>query len=278
MNERCDRLIAEIETCFREGIVLSDDNCHFIRSTFSDPTPSELVSVINDPSNPDRDSLMELIFSPDEALQMRIETLLSGDAFTEKDETDLAACLAAKEPAATIFISGYKRPVSLKMPAACAHMFISRLRVTKTIDRRIGDAIDGHLAETVRQKIKVRIRNSKFNDGRNCIDFLSMFFRSAREGDPAFPASLDFLLLFFEEMTCDSSIGHELFKRQRYYKEKIQEALRYEEQLKKSNMETMMMQGRRNQCINIVDLQEKIDIINYLQNITRAVHEWADKP
>ena len=278
MNKRCHHLISEIETYFREGIVLNDDNCHFIRSTFSDPAPSELMSIINDPSNPDRDSLMELIFSPDDALQMRIETLLSGDVFRAEDETDLAACLAAKEPAANIVIPGYNRPVSLKMPAACAPMFILRLRITKTIDRRIADAIDGQFTETAGRKLKVRIRNSNFNDGRNCIDFLSMVFRSAREGDPAFPAALDFLLLFFEEMTCDSSIGYELFKRQRHYKEKIREAVRYEEQLKKSNMETMMMQGRRNKCINIVDLQEKIDIINYLQNITRAVHEWADKP
>ena len=74
-------------------------------------------------------------------------------------------------------------------------------------------------------------------------------------------------------MSSESSIGYELFKRKQYFKEKIQQAITYEKQLRKSNMETMMMQGRRNQSINIVDLQEKIDIINYLQNITRAVHE-----
>jgi hypothetical protein len=105
-----------------------------------------------------------------------------------------------------------------------------------------------------------------------------MFFKTVNDVSPLFWVCLDFLLFFLEEMSSESSIGYELVKRRQYYNEKIQQAETYEKQLKKSNMETMMMQGRRNQSINIIDLQEKIDMINYLQNITRAVHEWANKP
>ena len=62
-------------------------------------------------------------------------------------------------------------------------------------------------------------------------------------------------------------------QKKRNYEEKIHQAIKFEEQLRKNNIETMMMQGKRNQCINVADLQEKIDIINYLQNFKRAVHE-----
>ena len=273
MNKQCHLLISEIEAYFREGILLSDGDCHFIRSTFSDPSLSELRTIISDPSNPDKDSLLELIFTPDEPLQMRIEDLMSEDVFQEKDEDDLTAYLTAERPVAMVFISGRKDSLSIKMPADYIQKFILHLRITKRLDRRIIDTVEQYLTGTVRQQVKVKLRNSNFNESRNKIDFLCAFLKTANGISPLFWISLDFLLFFLEEMSSESSIGYELFKRKQYYKEKIQQAITYEKQLRKSNMETMMMQGRRNQSINIVDLQEKIDIINYLQNITRAVHE-----
>jgi hypothetical protein len=273
MNTRCSLLIAEIEAFFQEGIVLNDDICHFIRSTFSDPTFSELTSMVNDASNAEVDSLLELIFSPDEALQIRVEDILSKEWFQEKDANDLVTYFAAKEPLANVFISGYEEPLVIKMPGLYADMLVSHLRIVKKVDQRLTEAIERHIHKKDQRLIRVRLRNSGFTESKNKIDFLCELFTQYDEENVFYLKSFDFILQFFTEIQPDSKIGYSLFKKKKNYDEKIRQAVKYEEQLKKSNMETMMMQGKRNQCINIIDLQEKIDIINYLQNATRAVHD-----
>lgn len=273
MNKRCNLLISEIKAYFEEGIVLSDDVCHFIRSTFSDPLLSELEIIVNDTANAEVDSFIELIFSPDEALQIRIEDLLSKERFSEKDENDLVNYFAEKEPVAAVFISGYERPLTVRMPGSYADVLISHLRIVKKLSQRLCDAIERHIHKKDQNLIRVRLRNSGFMESKNKIDFLCIFFNQYSEEKVSYLKYLDFILQFFTEIQPDSKIGYSLCKKKQNYDEAIQQAMKYEEQLKKSNMETMMMQGKRNQCINIIDLQEKIDIINYLQNITPAVHE-----
>jgi len=273
MNKRCNLLISEIEAYFEEGIVLSDDVCHFIRSTFSDPSLSELEAIVNDTANAEVDSFIELIFSPDEALQIRMEDLLSKERFSEKDENDLVNYFAEKEPMAAVFISGYERPLIVRMPGSYADVLISHLRIVKKLGQRLCEAIERHIYRKDQNLIRVRLRNSAFMESKNKIDFLCIFFNQYSEENVSYLKYLDFILQFFTEIQPDSKIGYSLCKKKQNYDEAIQQAMKYEEQLKKSNMETMMMQGKRNQCINIIDLQEKIDIINYLQNITPAVHE-----
>jgi len=70
-------------------------------------------------------------------------------------------------------------------------------------------------------------------------------------------------------MPIDLALG----RARQIYEETIRQAIKFEEQLRKKNIETMMMQGARNLSVNITELQEKIDIINYLQNIQCAVNE-----
>ena len=159
------------------------------------------------------------------------------------------------------------------MPGSYADEFISHLRIIKKLDQRLVEAIERHIHKKDQNLIRVRLRNSDFMESKNKIDFLCIFFNQYSEENVSYLKYLDFILQFFTEIQADSKIGYALRKKKQNYDETIRQAMKYEEQLKKSNMETMMMQGKRNQCINIIDLQEKIDIINYLQNIIRTVHE-----
>ena len=75
-EEKCEMLADEIKAIISEGIALSDDVVHYIDSTFSSPTIKELQAILDDDSNCEGDTLMELLFFPDESIQVRLEQAL----------------------------------------------------------------------------------------------------------------------------------------------------------------------------------------------------------
>ena len=84
-DDRKYLLLAEkIEQIFREGFVLSDDITHYIDSTFSNPSINELEEIINDEHNCERDSLIELLFFPDDSMQVKLEEFLESEDFKRK--------------------------------------------------------------------------------------------------------------------------------------------------------------------------------------------------
>ncbi|MBW1847221.1 MAG: hypothetical protein JRJ27_08800, partial [Deltaproteobacteria bacterium] len=72
-ESKCIVLAEKIEKIFQEGIVLSHDVLHFVDSTFSNSTIKEFGDIFTDESNLERESLIELIFSPDESMQVQLE-------------------------------------------------------------------------------------------------------------------------------------------------------------------------------------------------------------
>ena len=85
-EEKCELLADEIKAIISEGIVLSDDVVHFIDSTFSNPTINELQAILDDDTNCEGDTLMELLFFPDETIQVRLEEMLEQCRPQKEDE------------------------------------------------------------------------------------------------------------------------------------------------------------------------------------------------
>ena len=67
-----DRILEILE----EGIFLSDEVVQYIDSTFSNPSIEEFKEILQDDSNCEKDSLVELLFFPDVSLQYQLERLL----------------------------------------------------------------------------------------------------------------------------------------------------------------------------------------------------------
>lgn len=61
-SEKCVLLAKKIEKILINGLNLSNDVLHYIDSTFSNPSVKELEALINDASDCEKDSLLELIF------------------------------------------------------------------------------------------------------------------------------------------------------------------------------------------------------------------------
>ena len=90
-NDKCILLAERIAKILLEGIRLNSAAMHYIDSTFSNPSIDELKEIIADNSDCENDSLIELIFFPDESIQMQLEDILQSHDYSKKDEKKILA-------------------------------------------------------------------------------------------------------------------------------------------------------------------------------------------
>lgn len=72
-----ERVAAEILKVLGEGYDLGSEAWHFIQSTFPDKSAVDLAELMAAGEDLEAAPLMELLFFPDEDLQVRLEGLLS---------------------------------------------------------------------------------------------------------------------------------------------------------------------------------------------------------
>jgi hypothetical protein len=268
-------LINKIEEIFREGITLSRDVLHYIDSTFSNPSIKELKEIICDETNCEKDSLVELIFSPDESIQTQLEDLLENQNYQKKDEKKLLNCLYLKKQQATIHFPNSKGLLKLTMSNSATDQFISHLNITSKLDKRLFDAIQMYVCEKSRNYVKVKMRNSRKRLTENKIGFMCAFFKNLKIKNNGNLKCLKYILDFFDELQDDEDIYSALMDKKNLYSQNLQKAVKYEEQLKKSNMETLILQGIRIPFVSKEDALKKIQIID---RISLAVFGKIEEP
>ncbi|MGD1971889.1 MAG: hypothetical protein PVF24_09765, partial [Desulfobacterales bacterium] len=70
----------------QRGLAINADTQHYIDSTFSNPSIEALDKLLQDESSCETDSLMELLFYPDESVQLQLEGLLEDAQLRPEDE------------------------------------------------------------------------------------------------------------------------------------------------------------------------------------------------
>ena len=85
-RSKCQKFALVIQAIFEKGLHVSQDIRHFILSTISISDIRELETLLTDPSNCESDSLIELIYFPDESIQLSLEDRLESEVFQQKDE------------------------------------------------------------------------------------------------------------------------------------------------------------------------------------------------
>ena len=92
------QLAQEISVWLARGIRPEPDVRHYIDSTLALPTHQKLESVLKDPDNCERDTLLELIFFPGQDIQVRLEDLIEQSCFQQDDEEKILGLLMGKKP------------------------------------------------------------------------------------------------------------------------------------------------------------------------------------
>jgi hypothetical protein len=268
-ENKCAALVNEICKILDKGITLSSEVIDYIDSTFSDPTISELQSILQDDSNCEKDSLMELLFFPDESMQMQLEELLESLQTSESDEQKVTDALTREPPQVTIRSPAKKGSLHLAMPREVIPGFVSRLRISKHLEKRLCESLNTFTDEEVRRQCKVKIRNSRFSIGEKKVHFLCDFFEKIAPQSHDFNVCLDFTLSLLDEISEDKSIYQALMDKKKFYLRSLQKARQLEMQLQKSNLETLLLEGKRVILIDQDDARKKMLIID---RISRAVY------
>lgn len=258
-------LLAErIAKVFREGIHLSSDVMHFIDSTFSNPCMNELEKIITDPSDCESDSLIELIFSPDEEFQAKLEDLLENHHYCRKDEPKVLHYLSLKPMESTIHFPHHPGALKVNVPDETAGRFLTRLNIHRNMDQRISAAIDTSIPQKLKMQVRVKLRNTYDELAEHKILFLCDFFQKMDHESVDFMECLDLILSFLAETEDTEDLFGALMNKKRFHFKNVQRAEKFSRQLEKANMETIMLQGAKAPYVSIKDEKRNMDLIDQI--------------
>jgi hypothetical protein len=268
-RNKCEALADEIKRILSKGIDLSCEVIHYIDSTFSNPTTTELQNILHDDTNCEKDSLMELLLFPDENMQLQLEPLLERLHFQQADEKSVLGDLLEDPVQATIRFPGDMGSLRLRVTEDVACQFISRLNISRHLNPSLLEALNQHQDETISDRIKVKLRNSRFLPTTEKIEFLCLFFKKFDSQDTDIFECLDVALSLLDEPTFDKNIYRTLMAKKKFYFRSLQKAKQLGTQLQKQNVETLMAQGRKVLLIDQRDVHKKMRMID---RISRAVY------
>jgi len=267
-EDKCNQLADKIRIILGNGITLGDDVAHYIDSTFSNPTIEELQAILQDDSNCEKDSLMELLFFPDETMQLELEEMLESFRLGKPDEDKVSDALCRESLQVLMRLPENRGTIDLVLPHEVAPGFIARLHIAKHLDAKLREVINKRAAEDAANDYKVKIRNSRFLPDEKKIHFLCEFFEKLKTQSHDFNVCLDFALSFLDELKQDQDLYPALMAKKRFYLRSLQKAKKLETQLEKSNLETLLSQGKRVILVDKADARRKMLIID---RISRAI-------
>jgi hypothetical protein len=260
-------LADRIEAIFDRGMPVTRNTCHFIDSTFGCSSVKALDAVVSDEGDCERDALLDLLFFPDETVQMGIEDLLIGYGFQKSDVLKIAALLACRNFAPIFSFSEYDQTLKIKMPAFCADQFLIRLKIWKKLDPKLSGAICRSMNEALQKKTMVRLRNSRFEQTRDRVDFLCKLIEKTAADIREFWTCFDFCLALLDELPPACDIYTALRDKKKGYFRHLQKALKYEAELSRSNVETMMLKGLQGPGFDLADTRRKMTTIDHVCRI-----------
>jgi hypothetical protein len=267
-EEKCNLLANKIRKILNRGITLDSDVVHYIDSTFSNPTVEELQAILHDDSNCEKDSLMELLFFPDEKMQLELEEMLENLQVEKQDENCVLEALGRESLLVRMRLPDSRGSLILELPQEVAPGFIARLHISKHLEDKLREAVNKHSDRDAAIGYKVKIRNSRFSPGEKKIQLLCDLFEKLGPQNHDFKTCLDFVLSFLGELGDEQDMYPALMAKKRFYLHSLQKAKKMETQLQKNNLETLLSQGKRVILVDQTDARKKMLIID---RISRAI-------
>jgi hypothetical protein len=264
ISRQCRILADEIQKIFSDGIALDERLFRFLSSRGDATTPASITSLLANDGDCEAESLMALIFAPDEAMQKRLEPILDAMPFRTEDEAALTDMLIEKRPDAKLLFPKDTPPVTVSVPEQTIEPLVAKLHISRTLDFRIKEAIDtvSNLTDSV--GIKVRLRNAGLPFTESAVAFWQLFFSQMDPTSPDFFSDVDFALSFLGNNQTETDYRSALYEMRRNLDRQIDRGRQFESALRNGNMETMMLQGERPPAIDVMEALRQIEKIDNL--------------
>jgi hypothetical protein len=272
-NKQVAQKIIEI---LRNGLMINADTQHYIDSTFSNPSVGELEELLQDESSCETDSLMELLFFPDESVQLQLEEMIEDTHFQRRDERKIQNRVCSTSLQTQIRFLDGRSPLEMMVPPSNAAQFIERLNLSRGLDPKLRSAIARYVHPGLQIRSKVRLRNTKPITSPNKISFLQAFFEKLQIDNDEFFDYLDFTLSFLDELKDEPDMFQALMARKKLYFLSLQKAKKLDIQLTQHNVETLLLRGKRVTYVDKADARKKIQIIDRISLAVFGKTEFFD--
>lgn len=256
------QLAGIIRQLFKDGLSVDQGVVHYLDSTFSSHDIHTLETVLQDPWNCERDPLIELLYFPDESIQIRLEDFLEKAAFAKEDEATVLDLLGAA-PMETVFhFPGRKAGWKIHTPRAGTSAFLRRLKIADNPDPRIIAAIQSNIPAPQQRRCKVGIRNAVFPREATHVDGLEAFLLTSDTAGAGFMQRFCFFLQFLSEWQGGTDLWGALVLKKRLYLKQLHQAHQAETQRQNRNIETLMVMGVRSPHADPQDIAAKIAMLD----------------
>jgi hypothetical protein len=262
MTPKNKQIADKIIDILQGGLSINADTLHYIDSTFSNPSIEALDELLQDDSSCESDSLMELLFYPDESVQLQLEDLLEDAQLQPEDEKAIQAQVC-RQPFQTRFrFRDGRGTLEMAVSPDNVDVFIQRLNLSRSLDPKIRAAIGLHVPRALQTRCQVRLRNAKPITAPDKILFLQSFFEKMTVDEDAFFEYLDFILSFLSDLRKKTDIFKALMTYKKIYFQSLIKAAKLEKQLTTHNVETILLGGTRLAHMDKADARKKIQMID----------------
>ena len=271
-REVADRII----DILRSGLPINADTQHYIDSTFSNPSVDTLEALVKDETNCETDSLVALLFFPDESVQLQLEEMIDAVCFEKQDRRAIQDMVCAQLVQTRICFPDGRGSFEMAVSPSNVAQFIAHLNLSRRLDSKLRSAIVKYVDQTLQTRCKVRLRNAKPISSSTHMLFLVDFFKKLRTDPDEFLDCLDFLLGFFDELEDEPDMFQVLMTKKRFYFLSLQKAKNLDIQLAKHNVETLLLKGKRVSYVDKTDARKKIRIIDRISLAVFGKTEFFD--
>ena len=264
-TERCRTLAQEILFYFREGITIDNHTRRYIDTCFPGTPLTDLADLIGDTPDLDAAPLMDLIFFPDEILQIQLEPLLEKEPYDVEDETRVIELLCEEDIRTTLRVAGNRTRVPIRIPGPVLDPFVHRLRISRRIPARLVDTLRNVFTPGESDRLMVILRNTRFSFSPPVTDFLDCFFKGMDPNAADFHECTQFMLALLDEQKHGVDPCLLIREKKDVLLRARHAAIEFEDQLRRGNMEILMHQGIRAPETSLADTEKKIALIDRIE-------------
>jgi hypothetical protein len=276
MESKNKQVAEKIIAILQSGLTLNAATQHYIDSTFSNPSVDEFEELLQDESSCETDSLMELLFFPDESVQLELEEMIEETHFQRRDEQEIQKRVCSTSLQTQIRFSDGRGTLQKKVAPSNAARFIERLNLSRCLDPKLRSAIARYVHQGLQTRCKVRLRNARPITSPDKISFLQMVFKNLQIDNDDFFDHLDFTVSFLDELKDEAGMFLALMARKKSYLHSLQKAKKLDNKLARHNVETLLLRGERVSCIDKADALRKIQIIDRISLAVFGKTEFFD--
>jgi hypothetical protein len=276
MENKKKQVAEKIVAILQSGLTLNAATQHYIDSTFSNPSVDEFEALLQDESSCETDSLMELLFFPDESVQLQLEEMIEDTHFQRRDEQEIQQRVCAAALQTQIRFSDGRGTLEKRVAPSNAAQFVERLNLSRCLDSKLRSAITRYVHPELQTRCKVRLRNARPITSLDKISFLHTVFKNLQIDNDVFFDHLDFTLSFLDELKDEADMFLALMDRKKSCIQSLQKAKKLDNKLARHNVETLLLRGDRVSYIDKADARKKIQIIDRISLAVFGKTEFFD--